>query len=236
VGVGVSWLPYRTLVFDPEHQEMQMTKDQIKQFHEEGYCVLESVIAEQTLTELRTECQKSLDLQVASMERVGAQTLGLSHKDKRYFLSCRHEESPCLARFLFGELMLDIVRAVLGQDAYLFLELFVLKWPRTGLPFAWHQDSGYLLGHPHQPYFSLWCALDDMTQENGALYVLPYSQVGSKEVVEHKRAKQVNDLVGYYGSEAGTALPVPSGSTIVMSSTTFHRSGTNITDGAMRID
>ncbi|MEK6337328.1 MAG: phytanoyl-CoA dioxygenase family protein [Acidobacteriota bacterium] len=201
---------------------MRVTKDDIKQFHQEGYFVLESIMAEQELTQLRIECQKSLDLQVASMETVGAETLGLSHKEKRYSLPCRHEESPCLERFLFGDLMNEIVRSVLGRDAYLFLELFVVKWPRTGLPFAWHQDSGYLLGNPHKPYVSLWCALDDMTEENGALYVLPYSRAGSKEVVEHKKDKKVNDLVGYQGDEPGIALPVPSGSIIVLSSTTFH--------------
>lgn len=213
---------------------MQVTKDDIKQFHEEGYFVLESIMAEQELTELRIDCQKNLDLQVASMERVGAETLGLSHKEKRYSLPCRHEDSPCLERFLFGDLMMEIIRSVLGQDAYLFLELFLVKWPRTGLPFAWHQDSGYLLGNPHKPYVSLWCALDDMTEENGALYVLPYSCAGSKEVVEHKRDRKVNDLVGYHGSEPGIAVPVPSGSIIVMSSTTFHRSGANITNEARR--
>ncbi len=213
---------------------MRVTEDDIKQFHEEGYFVLESIISEQDLTELRIECKKSLDLQVESMERVGAETLGLSHKGKRYSLPCRHEESPCLERFLFGDLMMEIVRPVLGPDAYLFLELFVIKWPRTGLPFAWHQDSGYLLGNPHKPYVSLWCALDDMTEENGALYVLPYSRAESRGVVEHKRDNIVNDLVGYRGSDPGIAIPVPSGSIIALSSTTFHSSGANITDKPRR--
>jgi ectoine hydroxylase-related dioxygenase (phytanoyl-CoA dioxygenase family) len=213
---------------------LRVTEQNSKQFREEGYFVLESIICDQDLSGLQVECQKYLDLQVESMERVGAETLGVSHKHKRYSLHCRHEESPCLEQFLFGDLLMDIVSPVLGPDAYLFLELFVMKWPRTGLPFAWHQDSGYLLGNPHKPFVSLWCALDDMTEENGALYVLPYSRAESRGVVEHKKDRLVNDLVGYNGSDPGIALPVPSGSIIVLSSTTFHRSGANVTDQPRR--
>lgn len=220
--------------FDPRSEELRVTEDHLKQFHDEGFFVLEQVIPEQVLDDLRTECQKSLDTQIEDMERVGAETLGLSHKEKRYSLPCRHEESPSLEQFLFGDLMMEVVGSVLSPDAYLFLELFVVKWPRTGLPFAWHQDSGYLLGNPHKPYLSLWCALDDMTEENGALYVLPYSHTGSRAVVQHEKDKSVNDLVGYQGSDPGVALPVPSGSIIALSSTTFHSSGPNLTDHPRR--
>ncbi len=145
-----------------------ITEDKISEFHEEGYFVLERIISERDLEGLRIECQNSLELQMASMESVGAKTLGLSHREKRYSLPCRHEESPFLEEFLLGDLMMEIVGSVVGNDAYLFLELFVLKWPKTGTPFSWHQDSGYLLGNPHRPYVSLWCALDDMTEDNGA--------------------------------------------------------------------
>jgi ectoine hydroxylase-related dioxygenase (phytanoyl-CoA dioxygenase family) len=213
---------------------LRVTEHQLHQFEQEGYFVLERVIPEQVLGDLRRECQKSLDRQIEDMEKVGAETLGLSHKGKRYSLPCRHEESPTLEQFLFGDLMMDIVGSVLGADAYLFLELFVVKWPKAGLPFAWHQDSGYLLGNPHKSYLSLWCALDEMTEENGALWVLPYSRAGSRAVVQHERDKLVNDLVGYDGSDPGVALPIPSGSIIVLSSTTFHSSGPNTTDSPRR--
>lgn len=213
---------------------MLLTKDDMKQFHHEGYFVLEGTIPGQDVAELRLECQKSLDTQVAMMESVGAETLGLSHKEKRYTLPCRHEERPFLQRFLFGNVMMEIVMSTVGDNAYLFLELFSLKWPRTGIALEWHQDSGYLLGNPHKPYVSLWCALDDMTEENGCLYVLPYSRAESKDVVKHTKDKKTNDLIGYRGTDLGIALPVTTGSIVGLSSTTFHRSGTNLTDKPRR--
>ena len=211
-----------------------LTKDDMKQFHQEGYFVLEGIIPEHDVAGLCLECQKSLDALVAVMERTGAETLGLSHKEKRYTLPCRHEESSFLAKFLFGDLMMEIVMSTVGENAYLFLELFSLKWPRTGIAFEWHQDSGYLLGNPHKPYVSLWCALDEMTEENGCLYVLPYSRAESRDVVKHTKDKKTNDLIGYCGTDLGIALPVPTGSIVGLSSTTFHRSGANLTDKPRR--
>jgi len=109
---------------------MLLTEDNIRKFHREGYFVLEGAIPGKDVAGLRLECQKSLDTQVAMMERVGAETLGLSHKEKRYTLPCRHEECPFLQRFLFGNVMMEIVMSRVGDYAYLFLELFSLKWPR----------------------------------------------------------------------------------------------------------
>ncbi len=47
---------------------MLVTKDNLKQLHEEGYFVLDRVISDQDLAELRAECQKQLDLQVAGIQ------------------------------------------------------------------------------------------------------------------------------------------------------------------------
>ena len=209
---------------------MPIAEHLVKQFHREGYLILKSVISEEDLTHLNAECQRNLDKQVADMERVGAETLGLTQKEKRYFLTSLYEESPFLKQFLYCDQMIDIVGSLVGDTAFLFLELFVVKWPRTGTPLAWHQDSGYLMGNPHRPFVALWCALDDMTEENGALHVLPYEHIGSKEVIEHVKDKRYGDLVGYHGEDPGVALPVPRGSIIALSSTTFHCSGANTTD------
>ena len=43
--------------------------------------------------------------------------------------------------------------------------------------FAWHQDSGYV-HEDHEPYLTCWIALDDVTEENGSVYLLPYSRSG----------------------------------------------------------
>jgi ectoine hydroxylase-related dioxygenase (phytanoyl-CoA dioxygenase family) len=213
---------------------MAVSPDHLSQFRDEGYCVLERVIPVEHMTALEDSCQRHLEQQVASMEMVKADVLGLSHKDKRYFLSCRHEEGSPMHRFLFGNLMAGIVGSLLGDEAFLFIELFVIKARKTGMSFGWHQDSGYLLGNAHAPYLTLWCALDDATPDNGALHVLPYSRVGTRDVIPHVKDKQTGDFIGYSGEDPGIVVPVPRGSIVALSSTLFHRSGPNTTDTPRR--
>ncbi len=208
---------------------MILSETHRSQFERDGFCVFDRVIPDEDLAALDESCQSYLDEHTVLMERVQAEVLGLSHKDRRYFLPSWHDPSSATGRFLFGGMMAEIVGGLLGGDAFLFLELFVVKASRTGMPFGWHQDSGYLLGIPHEPYVSLWCALDDATAENGALRVLPWSSLGSREILPHRKDKASGDLVGYEGDDSGIVVPVSRGGIVALSSALFHRSGPNTT-------
>lgn len=205
-----------------------------RSFSEDGYCVMERAVPETALVALETSCQAYLEEHMGLMEQVRADVLGLTHKDRRYFLPSWHDPASEVGRFLFGDLMAEIVGRLLGPEAYLFLELFIVKSGRIGMPFGWHQDSGYLLGQAHEPYLSLWCALDDATEENGALQVLPWSEGGPREVLPHRKDKASGDLIGYDGDSPGVVVPVGRGGIVAMSSTLFHRSGPNTTDAPRR--
>ena len=197
---------------------------QKQQYQEEGYFILERAISENHLEILRGEAQTFIDKIHAEMDREGKDVLGINHRNKRYFISNRYKESPRLTEVLFSHLMADICRATIGSEAFLFYEQYVIKAAEVGMKFAWHQDSGYV-GHPHKRYVSCWCALDEMTLENGTIYILPYSRAGTKEMVPHVQEAQTNDMVGYHGTDAGIPAVVPAGSIAVFSSTCFHRSG-----------
>jgi len=212
---------------------MPITDQQKQQFHDEGYFVMERVIPEEDLEMLRGECQRFIDIINAEMDKSGTDVWGITHRNKRYFIGNRHKESPLLPHFLFSDLLADICRATLGPEAYLFVEQYVVKCAEVGMKFAWHQDSGYI-GHEHKPYLSCWCALDDMTEENGTIYVLPYSRAGTKTWVRHTPEAGSNDLVGYFGNDPGIPVIVPAGSIAVFSSCTFHRSGFNRTNKMRR--
>jgi ectoine hydroxylase-related dioxygenase (phytanoyl-CoA dioxygenase family) len=217
-----------------EEANAQPNEAQIRHFHEHGYVVLDRVVPPMLLAAMQAECDRNLQLQIEAMEQVGARTLGLSQRDRRYFLQDRYEESEALTDFLFGPLIRPIVRRLIGLDAYLFLDLFVVKAPREGTPFAWHQDGGYLMGRPHEPYVTLWCALDDMTEANGTLRVLPYERAPTRDVVPHIKDRASNDFVGYHGEDKGDAIAIAKGGIVVLASDLFHCSGSNITDAPRR--
>lgn len=206
-------------------------------FETDGFFVLERVISEPMLEMLREELDAGIDRTNAEMDAAGTDTVGINHRGKRYFIANSHLTAPRLEQFLFSDLVAELCRATLGSDAWLFLEQYVVKFGEVGLKFGWHQDSGYLkkkLGDYTTSYLSIWCALDDMTEENGTIYVLPFPRAGGKEVVDHVQEEGTNDLVGYFGDDPGDPIIVPAGSIVVFSSTLFHRSGFNRTDKPRR--
>ena len=214
---------------------MIVSQQNIDQFHQEGFFVLEGLISDEPLEGLRTECMRYVANFDAEMEAKGLDRLGISQYKKRYFISNRGHESPTITAFLFGDMMVEIVRAALGGTAYLFNEQYVVKAPDRQTQFAWHQDSGYI-GHYHKPYLSCWCALDDMSEQNGTIYVLPYRRAGMQpdDLFEHIVDPETNDKIGYHGSDPGIPVVAPAGTVVVFSSRTFHRSGANLSSRIRR--
>ncbi len=209
-----------------------VSEEQQEQYHRDGYFILESVIPENVVAALLDECMRLVRERDREMEAKGVTTEDITHYKKRYFISSRSDSSPIMTDFLFSDLMAEVCRATLGETAYLFNEQYVVKAADTDSKFAWHQDSGYV-GHYHRAYLSCWCALDDMSVENGTVYILPYSRDGrhsTDEIIDHTIEDRSNDKVGYKGDDPGLPAIVPAGSIVVFSSRTFHRSGPNMTD------
>jgi ectoine hydroxylase-related dioxygenase (phytanoyl-CoA dioxygenase family) len=204
------------------------------QFKEEGYFILERCVSQEHLEMLRDNCHGFIDAADAEMTAKGVERQGLNAKGKRYFVHNCYQKEPILGKFIFSDLMAEICRATIGGEANLFWDQYVVKGTDTDSSFSWHQDSGYV--HIDCPiYLTCWVTLDDVTLENGTVYLLPYSQVGIRSVVNHIRDPRTNDLVGYFGKDPGMPIILPAGSIAVFSSYVFHRSGPNLTDKLRRV-
>jgi ectoine hydroxylase-related dioxygenase (phytanoyl-CoA dioxygenase family) len=210
-----------------------LTEEHGRRYREEGFFVLEDVVPAADLEALRGECRRFIDERDREMDRLGVDTLDLDHRGSRYFVHA-FGKSPAVERFLFSDLMAQVAQAALGETVYLFNEQYVVKAAERGMKFGWHQDSGFI-PYRHRPYLTCWIPLDDVTEANGTVYLLPYSRAGTCEVVEHVRDEESNDLVGYFGDDPGDPVIVPAGSIAGFSSTLFHRSGPNTTDHVRRV-
>jgi ectoine hydroxylase-related dioxygenase (phytanoyl-CoA dioxygenase family) len=208
---------------------IEIGEEHKQQYRDEGYFILENAIPEHLLDLLQGECQNFIDLMDARMDEKGADVIGINHRNKRYFVSNCYLQQPKLRRFLFSEMIADICRATLGDNAYLFWEQYVVKGASEGMKFSWHQDSGYVAYPDHKPYLTCWCALDDMSEENGTVYVMPFSHIGIRSWVKHIREEGSNDLVGYFGEKKGIPVVAPAGSIAAFTSVNFHSSSTNRT-------
>jgi ectoine hydroxylase-related dioxygenase (phytanoyl-CoA dioxygenase family) len=211
-----------------------ITEQQKQQFKDEGYMILERYITDEQLELLRNNCQGFIDESDATMKAKDVERLGLCARGKRYFISHCYQKKPELGRFIFSELMANLCRATIGDEAYLIWEQYVVKGIDKDSAFSWHQDAGYV--HLDCPmYVTCWIPLDDITLDNGAVYLLPYSQLGIRTTVKHIMDPRTNDLVGYFGKEPGIPAIVPAGSIVAFSSYVFHRSGPNLTDKFRRV-
>ena len=212
---------------------IEITPEHRRQYQEQGYFILERVIPDAHLEMLRRELHDAIAGVHRLMDEQKTDVLGINHRNKRYFVTLFRETGK-LSEFLFSDYIEMIVRATIGDDAWLFCEQYVVKAAEVGMQFSWHQDSGYVRA-PHKPYVSCWCALDDMSEANGTVYILPYSRAGGGKLVPHVRDEEINDLVGYFGDDPGIPVLVPSGSIAVFSGFTFHRSGFNTTNKMRRV-
>ena len=205
------------------------------QYREEGYFILEQALPNDAIKTLRLECQTFIDQMNAEMDRAGTDTIGINHRDRRYFIAQPSLQSVAIRSIYFSGLFAEICRATIGDQVYGYFEQYVVKAAERGMKFSWHQDSAFGEVAPHPPYVTCWCALDDMTEANGTVYLLPYSQTGRRDLVPHTREEGSNDLVGYTGDDPGQIVEVPAGSIAVFSSHVLHRSGVNTTDRMRRV-
>ena len=210
-----------------------ITEQHRQQFVDEGYFILERVIPDEHLQILRDSCDHLIDLMHQEMDRLGTDHIHISHRGKRYHIAKQYQKAPRLSEYVFSDLMAEVCKATIGETAYLFYDQYVVKSANKGIKFSWHQDGGYL-GFSHRPYVTVWAAVDDMTIENGTAYVMPFSHIGIRSLVEHIQDPETGDKVGYFGKEPGIPAIVPAGSLVVFSSLTFHRSGANTMDRMRR--
>ncbi|XP_023152626.2 L-proline trans-4-hydroxylase [Amphiprion ocellaris] len=104
----------------------------------------------------------------------------------QYSLHNVHLQYPWVMGLSKHPRILEVVKAVLGPDVILLDSRFICKYPtlkaaniqereESKLPYvAWHQDMRYW-GIAGGPVLSVWLALDDSLEENGALQVIPGS-------------------------------------------------------------
>lgn len=201
---------------------------QTDEFSAHGYAVIPEPIPARDLAALR----QAADALVAEPAAADGGNHDINRGADRQFLHKRHADFPQVEQFLFSPLMRDVTRIALGEP-YLFNEQFVIKGPRTGASFAWHQDGAYV-PFAHRPYLSVWIALDETTLENGALSILPRDLDAQPRIEPHRWDELGKEKVGYDGPDEGIALPCPAGTMILFSSLTLHRSGANRTERPRR--
>ncbi len=214
-----------------------VTSDHLRQFDAEGYFLLPNALGAADLALLREECGRGLtEARTRIDDQLRAEGGGAERRaflENMHFYTTPEARWPGMECFWHGDAMAAITRAVLGDEVFLFYEQFVVKTAERGASFAWHQDSGYV-GHPHTPYLTIWIALDDVSEANGTVRILPHSRSPVRGLVQHQATSTTWERVGYDGDDAGVPAILKTGGIAVFSSLTFHCSTTNPTSAPRR--
>lgn len=211
-----------------------ISKEQIEQYERDGFVILRDVISQEMIEKIQNECERFIREKDAEMDAKGVDVDEINHKGKRYFIAMKNKDSQPMQELLYGKELEEITRGILGDNVYLFLEQYVVKAADKGMKFAWHQDSGYVK-EKHEPYLSCWMPLDDVTEENGTVYLLSYEDAGTRTRIDHKLEAGTNDQVGYFGENPGVPAILKKGDIALFSSVCFHRSGSNNTNKSRRV-
>lgn len=231
--IVVARIPQKTVVIlcVNARLEVDVNLNEIRQsYREQGYCIVRDAL---TQGELAGLCGAADELLTEKPKDGGEGLHNIGRGEDRRFLRHRHEEFPAVSDFLFSRKMQEITSAVVGPTPFLFNEQFVVKGSKTGSSFAWHQDGAYV-GFDHKPYVTVWIALDDVSEENGCVSVLPRNLDADENLVPHEWDEDGKELVGYAGKNDGNQIIGPAGTMAMFSSTTLHRSGANTTDRRRR--
>lgn len=199
-------------------------------FRKAGYRLYPGALAPEELETLRGACQTLLD---EPIDDGGKDRHKIGLGEARRFLAHRHEEFPAVEAFLLSDKIAGIVADCLETPGYLFNEQFVVKGAGKGASFAWHQD-GFYVGYDHQPYLTVWIALDDATEENGCVYLLPRDLDEKPGLEPHVWLDETREYNGYDGDDPGLPMLAKAGDIVVFSSLTLHRSGPNTTPNRRR--
>ena len=152
----------------------------VERYHQDGFVVVENVFSAAEIAAMR----QVLDDLVAGACQVD------SHDDI-YDLEPDHRpdaprvrriKSPTNVDPLFDQMarqekLLSILQALIGPDLRLYGSKINIKAAAYGSPVEWHQDWAFY-PHTNDDILAVGVMLDDMTEENGPMLMLPGSHLG----------------------------------------------------------
>ena len=140
-----------------------LTAEQIHSFHENGYIVVDRVLADSEVGKLREICESK-----AVMNRL--ETMGHS-KEALHTLEITTWH-PSFLELAKNPKIVELARSLLGNDIQLHHSKLATKPPAKGRgPIAWHQDYSYF-PHTNFDLVAVMVMLDDATPQNGCMQML----------------------------------------------------------------
>ena len=216
-----------------------LTAEQIAEYQENGFIVLEDFLSPEELEIWRFVTEEAVAHRLA--EKVEGWNLTNQGDPNSYYaqvftqcvkLADTHEGMHTLMN---DPRLGEVVGTLAGVDGIRIWHDQALIKPPFGNATAWHLDNPYW-SFSSRDSLSIWVALDDATLANGALWYLPGT---------HKLARFENVAIGHNQADLfrvypewreiePVACPAKAGSAVVHNGLTAHGAGANMTNRPRR--
>ena len=210
---------------DRDVTPQRLSIEQIRQFDESGYVLVENLFDPATIAEVREAIDEHEAHTEDFLKTLPNGTMMIATSEQITFTIHLVNHCDAARRFAAHPALTEICHDLIGPDVRLYWDQAVYKKPEPTREFPWHQDNGYAFVAPQQ-YLTCWVPLTDATVDNGCPWVMP--GLHRHGTFEHRPTP-----VGFQCLDDSTgAVPVeaPIGSAVVFSSLTPHRTGPNITE------
>jgi hypothetical protein len=213
---------------------MQLTAEQVRQFHIDGFIAIDKPIASPNeISELR-DIYDDMFLRRAGREEGNQFDLAGSDEEGKAAslpqILDPVKYAPKLAEGKYLAEANNIVKQLLGDKATVAIAHAIFKPAGSGAPTPWHQDEAYWDPMLNYMAVSVWMPLQEATVENGCLWfvpgsnrwpVVPHQSIGGDTRVHGLEIKDTEIVKGQ------VACPLPPGGITIHMNRTAHYAGPN---------
>lgn len=220
---------------------MKLSADQVQQFWQDGFLVVENLLDETEVETLRQRVDwvagGGAAHIAANLLQVEPQVAAGATRAATYANSLRKMSHLAFFDEVFqsharNAKILDVIESLLGPDLKLYQDQVFMKPPRIGSRQRYHQDMplGFYIDPPDM--VTCWAALDEATIENGCLWMLPGThKFGIIEQAEWEKYEGMS-VEGQLPEER--PVPLKTGSCSFHHGLILHSSRPNLTDKRRR--
>jgi phytanoyl-CoA hydroxylase len=185
-----------------------LSQGQITQYHTDGFLTVEGVLDKDLVTELQEVTDNFVERSRAVNTHTDIFDLepGHTQNDPRLRrLNHPVEQHVVYHRAMRDSNVLDIVAQLIGLDIRTNGNKLNMKSPGYGSAVEWHQDWAFY-PHSNDDLLAVGVAMDDMTEENGCMIMIPGSHKGA--IYDHHQDGRFVGAVTEEVEGADQAVPV----------------------------
>ena len=193
-----------------------LTKEQIKQYHDEGFVFPIRIMSKDEALAIAAKIEKAEKLYPEEM-----------HAENRNNL---HLSFSFLDKLVHNKVVVDAMEDLLGPDLALWATVMFIKEPSSEHYVSWHQDATYM-GMNANRFATPWISLSTSDRNTGCMTMIPGAHL--QEIVNHEDTFDNNNIltrgqiINNVDESLGVDLILEPGEMSIHSGTVVHASKPN---------